>query len=338
MTTIMAHYAHGRLPDEATELATGLAGTLEGICSPATVRAAWPAGDPAIVAQMWRRLADTGLFDSFVPVMDGGLGLTELHLVAAMEEAGYAAVPGPLIETVAIVAPLLSATGTNEYVARVRAGSTYATVTRPGSELVPYAQLAEFTLAAEDGHLSLYRCHEAVTAVPTVDGSRQGGFLSAAAPIFTADLEPAAWEEAMLRATLAAAAQLLGLARRMMAITIPYVARREQFGHPIGSFQAVKHLLADCAIGVEFARPLVHTAAWSMARGDHSAARDVSAAKARAGEVAAAVARRTIQAHGAMAYTTEYDLHLFAKRAWALAADWGTNAEHRDRVARALGL
>jgi alkylation response protein AidB-like acyl-CoA dehydrogenase len=122
----------------------------------------------------------------------------------------------------------------------------------------------------------------------------------------------------------------------MLDLTVDYVRNREQFGAPIGSFQAVKHALASALVAVEFAEPAVLAAAWAQSAGDGE--RETALAKVLASDATRLVARTAIQCHGAMGYTTEYDLHLFAKRAWALAADWGDAAAHRSRLADALGV
>ena len=108
---------------------------------------------------------------------------------------------------------------------------------------------------------------------------------------------------------------------------------------PIGSFQAVKHQLADASLAVEFASPLVLRAANSLAHGDPAAPVHVSMAKAKASDAARAAAATSLQVHGAIGYTVEYDLHLFMKRAWALGSRYGDPAFHRRRVrSAALGL
>ena len=138
------------------------------------------------------------------------------------------------------------------------------------------------------------------------------------------------------RATLAAAAQLVGLAQQMLEMSVAYVGQREQFGKPVGSFQAVKHHLADAALRLEFARPCVHRAAWVLANDPAHVQVAVSLAKAQASEAALLAARKALQVHGAIGYTVEYDLHMWMKRAWALAAAWGDAAWHRNRVKDAL--
>ena len=138
------------------------------------------------------------------------------------------------------------------------------------------------------------------------------------------------------RGALGTAAQLVGLARRMIDMTVEYAKERRQFGVPIGSFQAVKHHLADARIALEFARPLVYQAAWSLDEGEPDAPVHVSMAKATAGDAALLAGRTALQCHGAIGYSYEHDLHLFMKRAWALAAAWGDAAWHRARVGRAI--
>ena len=112
---------------------------------------------------------------------------------------------------------------------------------------------------------------------------------------------------------------------------------RQQFGVPIGSFQAVKHHLADALLALEFARPLVYRAAYSVATATPTRRpRRVDGQGDGRPTPRSLVGRAALQCHGAIGYTVEYDLHLYMKRAWALAAAWGDAAWHRDRVGRAI--
>ncbi|MEY2460193.1 MAG: hypothetical protein QOG30_2023 [Acidimicrobiaceae bacterium] len=133
-------------------------------------------------------------------------------------------------------------------------------------------------------------------------------------------------------ASLAAAAQLIGLGQRMLDMTVDYVRERRQFGVPIGSFQAVKHQLADSLKELAFARPAVWRAASTFEP------RDISMAKAMASDAASFVARRSLQCHGAIGYTVEYDLHRYLKHTWVLARSFGDAAWHRDRIAKELHI
>ncbi|MCU1586666.1 MAG: acyl-CoA dehydrogenase, partial [Frankiales bacterium] len=137
-------------------------------------------------------------------------------------------------------------------------------------------------------------------------------------------------------AKLGTAAFLLGLARRQVDMTVTYAKDRNQFGVPIGSFQGLKHPLADAVVGTELAWPVVQYAAHALATGAADASLRVSHAKAAASDAAYRVSRVCLQAHGAIGYTVEYDLHLFMKRTWALAADWGSASDHRTKIAKEL--
>ncbi|MEU4106223.1 acyl-CoA dehydrogenase family protein, partial [Streptomyces tanashiensis] len=130
----------------------------------------------------------------------------------------------------------------------------------------------------------------------------------------------------------ATAAQSLGLGRALLDRTVEYVRQRTQFGVAIGSFQSVKHRLADTLIALEFAQPLLHSAALALAEGaDHRSA-EVAAAKVTAGEAAYAAARTALQLHGAVGYTEELDLALWIRKARPLRDAWGTPAACRARV------
>jgi hypothetical protein len=143
-------------------------------------------------------------------------------------------------------------------------------------------------------------------------------------------------ERAADRATLAVAAQLIGLAGHMIEMTVQYVKARTQFGVAIGSQQAIKHRLATSLVALEHARPVVLGAAYALANGHRHRRRDVSHAKVYAWRAAHASANAALQCHGAIGYTWEHDLQLWMKRVWALGPSWGTVAEHELRVADAV--
>ena len=134
------------------------------------------------------------------------------------------------------------------------------------------------------------------------------------------------------RAAAGTAALLIGLAERMLAMAAAYAKERHQFGKPIGSFQAVKHLLANARVALEFARPATYRAAWSLATAQPTLSHDASMAKAMASDAADLAARVALQVHGAIGYTWECDLHFFLKQTWALSRAWGDAATHRRLV------
>ena len=129
--------------------------------------------------------------------------------------------------------------------------------------------------------------------------------------------------------------------RALLEMSVRHGCARVQFGRPVGAFQAVKHKLADTAIGLEFARPLLDAAALALAEdpglaGTATAARDVSAAKVACADAAYRAARAALQVHGAIGYTAEHDLSLWLGKVRALVPAWGSQAEHRARVVAGL--
>jgi len=135
---------------------------------------------------------------------------------------------------------------------------------------------------------------------------------------------------------LATAAQLQGLGQTLLDVTTDYAKQRKQFGKVIGQFQAIKHHLAEVAVGLEMSRPLLHGAALSVRDGSVDSSRDVSAAKVACGDAAYLAARVALQVHGAIGYTQEHDLSLWLTKVRALVTAWGTPAFHRGRVVDSL--
>ena len=296
-------------------------------CTPAVVRAAWE-NDDGRSGAAWRALAEMGVLGALAPEAAGGSGLTVLDLVLIVEEAGYAALPEPLVEHALVAVPVLADPA--------RAAGGEITVTASLADpYVLYAGSADAIVVDDDDLLFVVdRADAMLTPSAGVDGSRRLAWVEwdPRAPVGDETTRHAAFD----RGALGAAALLVGLARRMLDLTVEYAKERRQFGVPIGSFQAVKHHLADAHIAIEFARPLVYRAAWSITEGDPDAATHVSMAKALASDAATLTASQALQCHGAIGYSYEYDLHLFMKRAWALAATWGDAAWHRARVGRAI--
>jgi len=299
--------------------AEGLRDMLSKECPPSRVRAVWDDGsghDPAL----WAQLAEMGVLSMLVPESAGGMGGTEVDLVLLLEELGRAAVPGPVLETAAVVAPAL---GDAAIVGTAAIGVDATT-----APYVPHAQAAEVVLVPG----GIVRTAGAtLTDVEGIDGGRR--LFEVAGPV-----EAFAYDEALAfdRGALAASAYLVGLSSWMIDTAAEYARQREQYGRPIGVNQAVKHLLADALLKVEFAKPALYRAAWSVSVGEPTRARDVSMAKAFASDAAYRATRSSMQVHGAIGYTWEADLQLWMKKAWALQRAWGDATWHRRRVADAV--
>jgi Acyl-CoA dehydrogenase, C-terminal domain len=257
-------------------------------------------------------------------------------------------VPGPVAESLAAVPALLAFAGfaeplaagfgepfgegfggAGEWLAGLAGGDLIATVAVP--PWVPFAadaSVAGLVLLAEEDAVWLGRPgagHRSVDPARSLSAVSRGALLGRGASARAVEL-----------GTLACSAQLLGAGRALLEASVAHARTRVQFGRPVGAFQAVKHRLADVAIGLEFARPLLDAAASSLEAGLPTVARDVSAAKVACAEAAYRAARAALQVHGAMGYTAEHDLSLWLGKVRALAGAWGSQAEHRARVLRSL--
>jgi alkylation response protein AidB-like acyl-CoA dehydrogenase len=296
---------------EQLELRDALRDLLEKECPPEVARLGHS-------AELWKRLAEMG-------VLGLRRDMDETDLVLLLEEAGRYLVPGPLMETAAVAVRALGDQWEED--SPVTAGF--------GNAPVAHADVAEVLLLEREG--AMYAVSPGRATIEP-----EGSF-SPARPTFRVR-----WEVSGARrltadaalvfdhAALGASAELIGIASRLIEMAAGYAREREQFERPIGSFQAVKHLLADALIRLEFARPAVYRAAWSVARNIDERSRDVSMAKALASDAAALACRTALQVHGAIGYTEEHDLHLWLKHGWALAWAWGTADWHRERVAQAV--
>jgi alkylation response protein AidB-like acyl-CoA dehydrogenase len=312
-------------------------------CTPEQVRAAW-ATDSGRSPARWAKLAELGVLGMLAPEASGGLGMSEVDLVLVLEEAGRAALPEPLAETVAIGVPLLRDLGGTlaaEWLPQIAAGRAIVTVGHPVNPFVADAHVADLVLLPHADELhAVPRAALRLTAQPVADPARRL-FLVEWAPARDTQVAKGARAVALLagaldRGALAAAAAQLGVAQQCVDLAVAYAKQREQFGRPIGSFQAIKHLLATVAVRIEFARPVVYRAAYAVAHDQPERPVAVSHAKVAASEAARAAAKTALQVHGAIGYTWECDLHIWMKRAWTLDLAWGTSAWHRARVGATL--
>lgn len=324
---------HFAFTADQIELREGLRDLLRQACPPEVVRAAWSPG-PGPVRQLWKQLGSVGLLGLLAPVEAGGMGCSEIELVLLLQECGRFAVPGPVGEHIAAAVPALAAAGIPEAVAAIT-GEAVATVQEPASDRVRWITSADMLVHPSYGGLQ-------VAARTDLDIDRHLSSVDRSVP--SARVIPRRSRElpgadaglCRRRATLAAAAQLLGLADRMIMMTTEFVKTRTQFGVPVGSQQSVKHLLATALISLEHARPVVYHAGWVLAAGGDRSGLATSFAKLYATRAADLAARTALQCHGAIGYSWEHDLHMWIKRVWTLSTAWGTPAAHEDIVASAV--
>jgi alkylation response protein AidB-like acyl-CoA dehydrogenase len=246
----------------------------------------------------WAELAELGWLGVSISEEEGGVGLGFVEEALILEEMGYALYPGPYLSTVGYALPWLGAEQRSE----VAAGGARWSVEVNG--LVPYLDSVDYVVA--DGG----------TAYPargveerSVDPSRALGRLE------RADGKPLDGARNLPRARTASAAEAVGIAQRVLELAVAHVSTREQFGKPIGVYQAVSHQLSNTYADIELARSLVYWAAWCVAENDEQAAVAAAAASAFATEAAVAACERSIQVHGGTGFTWEHPLHRFYKRA-----------------------
>ncbi len=280
--------------------------------------------DPA----SWKELAELGWVGVSAPEDAGGAGLGFLEEAVLFEELGRALYPGPYFSTVALALPELPAELAREAVS----GEARWSASLDGS-LVPDLTAVDRVLVARDGRLVAVPAEG--EALETMDSTRRLGRLAdglAGEPVGDAD----ALDRMRTRAYAALAMEAVGMSQRVLELGIEHAKSREQFGKPIGIYQAISHKLADSYASTELARSLAYWAAWAVSVGDEEAPVAAAAAKAYASEVAVKVCEYSIQAHGGIGFTWEHPLHRYYKRAEWIQSYGGFPAEQRAQIAEAI--
>lgn len=307
--------------DDQRLFAEGLRELLANECPASHVREVWESG-AGHSPELWSHLSGMGVLSMLAPESAGGMGGSFVDAILLFQELGRAAVPGPVLEHMAVAVPALA---TSSFGEALVSGESVATLWVDDSPYVAHAGVADLIVRRDH----VLRSFDASDA-HGMDGGRRlftvAGGDRTHANVTVAGLDPF---NAM---ALASAAYLIGLSERMIEIAADYARVREQFGKPIGSFQAVKHLMSDALLKVEFAKAPTYRAAFSASTGADTVARDVSMAKALASEAAYRTSRSTMQVHGGIGYTWEADLQLWMKKAWALMRSYGDANFHRRRV------
>jgi alkylation response protein AidB-like acyl-CoA dehydrogenase len=271
------------------------AGALESLLASADtvgVARAWADGDHGPGLKLWSRLTELG-------VTSLATDASPVEVCLAFEALGRHAVPGPWVESAAYLPIALG-----------HEVDGVATLALP--PVVPYALDAD---AADTVYVGSTPAAQVGERVGSVDRTRRLFHVKG-----DGEVDDAAFEMAVL----AASAQLLGAGERILTDSVTYVKQRKQFGREIGSYQAIKHQLADVRIALDFARPLVLGAALGEV--------PASAAKVACADAAYLSSRTGLQVHGAIGYTQEFDLSIWLTKVRALVTAWGTPAYHRARL------
>jgi alkylation response protein AidB-like acyl-CoA dehydrogenase len=329
--------------------------------------------DPPFDQKVWARLgSELGVLGLSVPEDDGGAGGTVVDQAIAVEELGASLTCGPLFGTVFLTIPALVAapSGSNRdellgaltegrataaFAVADRAGTFHPdavtlTATRSGdghtvsgdAEWVVDAGAADYVLVAaqsSDG-LGLYAVDAGGverTTLVTLDLTRPQAnlrFSDAAAQLLAGPEEvERVIQHALHVGSALLAAEQVGASQHLLDLSVGYAKSRLQFGRQIGSFQAIKHKLADLLVDLEHARSTAYHAAWALTDGSDDAALAASIAQATCSAAFSRIAADTIQVHGGIGFTWEHQAHLYFKRAATDAALLGTAEQHRSRIA-----
>ncbi len=355
------------LRDSARELLTAR-------CTSRQVRA-WLEAGPALPPDLWQEMAELGWLGLTLPEAYGGAGGDLIDLAVILEEMGHFLVPGPFIETAVILAGVLGPGGSPEqqerYLNAIAAGRLKAALAfleargawdESGIELQAMAggRLAGSKLVVPwAGEADLLLVPARVTgrgcSLFLVDPRAPGVSLSPcpatdpAVRLYNVDFagvqgEPLGppgegWsllEPVLLQAAAAAALDILGGVRRVLAMTAGYLSERVQFNKPVGSFQAPKHIMANMHIAGEGLASLAYYAVLALSDGQPDAAPAVRRAKAWASDGGRQICQSALQLHGGNGFTWEFDVHLFLKRALRLEMAYGNAAHHREVLSRSL--
>ncbi|KRE27553.1 acyl-CoA dehydrogenase [Mycobacterium sp. Soil538] len=317
--------------------------------------------DPPWDAKVWSRLgSELGVLGLAVPESAGGAGGTLIDQAVAVEELGAALAPGPLFGTVYLAIPaLVAASKTSDLLGPLADGTSTAafaigdvTAARDGDgwtltgtvERVVDAGAADVVLVAADAPdgtalFAVDTDHTAVQRIPltTLDPTRPQatvGLVDAPGRLIAGPEEAdRVIAHALHVGSALLAVEQVGAAQHLLDLSVDYAKNRLQFGRPIGSFQAVKHRLADALVAVEHARSTAYHAIWALTDGSDDPALAVSIAQALCSAAFTRVANDTIQVHGGIGFTWEHQAHLYYKRAYTDAALLGSAEEHRARVA-----
>jgi alkylation response protein AidB-like acyl-CoA dehydrogenase len=359
---------HFALTDEQRALQDAVRSFLRDRFGPQQVRAVYedPAsdGDPA---ELWKAVGEQGWLAVLVPEQYDGVGLGLLDAAVLARAFGAATAPGPWLPTLlateavrlagsdeqrAELLPALAAGERKAAVALLRpnasptpAGAPFAAAGDTVSgrlELVDYAHVADLlVVAATDGSLLLVDPRGSGVTIERFDAldrtTRMAHVTLDAAPATRlGNSSPQVLQDLLDRAAVLAANDLVGIARKAITDTVEYDKTRVQFGRPVGSFQAIKHDLADLHIGVTMAEHAALYAAHALDVDAADKALAVSIAKSKAGDTAEQATSAMIQYHGGIGYTWEHDTHFYFKRSKRLQYVYGDAAQHRERIARLL--
>ena len=282
-------------------------------CAPASIRDGWQK-NKSFNLERWKDLIELGVLSSNLSEEKGGLGMDQVTLAMMVEEMGYAGLPEPVAEQIFLVndvIPFLPKNITEAVESNYNDGTQYIALAHPLAPNPLFLNDAAGLILLDSSECKFIAKDDMdFEIISSNDPSRELFKVSSMNDaISTSENFDELNSAVSSRGSLMTAALLIGLAQKMVDLSSIYVLDRTQFGKPIGSFQAVKHMLADVAVKIEFAKPAVYRAAYSLSENNPKSALHCAHAKLMCAQAAELACKNSIQAHGAMGYTWEMDLH-----------------------------
>ncbi|GAA1019472.1 acyl-CoA dehydrogenase [Acrocarpospora pleiomorpha] len=285
---------------------------------------------------LWRRLAGIGLTSVVLDERWGGAGLGEHVLAPVLHLLGEFAVPEPILETITgalLIQESCPEDFASTWLPRIASGDALVSLSFGArTPVVPYAASADLLLLCDGDVTAVEQTALVVERQDAVDPLHPLYRVAGEGRLVSTDAE--AVERAWTRLVAGSACLLTGVSTRLLDMTVGYVKTRHQFGRPVGSFQAVKHKLADVATAVDLSQAAAFAAFRDTAAPD--AAIRAAVAKAYAGEAAKPADVAALQLHGGIGFTLEYGLQFWLKRSMSVSAMYGTVREHRRALAERL--
>jgi len=309
-------------------------------CAPASIRDGWQKNKPFNL-ERWKNLIELGVLSSNLPEKKGGLGMDQVTLALMVEEMGYAGLPEPVAEQIFLVndvIPFLPKNVNEAVESNYNDGTQYIALAHPLAPNPLFLNDAAGLISLDNSECKFIAKDDMdFEIISSNDPSRELFKVSSMNDaISTSENFDELNSAVSSRGSLMTAALLIGLAQKMIDLSSVYVLDRTQFGKPIGSFQAVKHMLADVAVKIEFAKPAVYRAAYSLSENNPKSALHCAHAKLMCAQAAELACKNSIQAHGAMGYTWEMDLHIYMRKAWSMMACWGNEDKQQELIFKTL--
>ena len=309
-------------------------------CAPASIRDGWQK-NKSFNLERWKNLIELGVLSSNLSEEKGGLGMDQVTLAMMVEEMGYAGLPEPVAEQIFLVndvIPFLPKNITEAVESNYNDGTQYIALAHPLAPNPLFLNDAAGLILLDNSECKFIAKDDMdFEIISSNDPSRELFKVSSMNDaISTSENFDELNSAVSSRGSLMTAALLIGLAQKMIDLSSVYVLDRAQFGKPIGSFQAVKHMLADVAVKIEFAKPAVYRAAYSLSQNNPKSALHCAHAKLMCTQAAELACKNSIQAHGAMGYTWEMDLHIYMRKAWSMMACWGNEDRQQELIYKTL--